>query len=103
MKVCSSAAMQQRLMRFIAVRDHLTDDVLGGPKILTLASAIHLQKGGMLVFVIALLLNCCVDMAGPARQLRADRAARSDLSSPRLAERAHGAAAANGRLSRYLP
>jgi protein-S-isoprenylcysteine O-methyltransferase Ste14 len=47
--------MGQTLTRFIAWRDYLTDDFLGGPRILTLAAAINLQKGGTLVFVFALM------------------------------------------------
>jgi protein-S-isoprenylcysteine O-methyltransferase Ste14 len=47
--------MLQMLKRFIALRDYLTDDFLGGPKLFTLASAINLQKGGTLVFVLALM------------------------------------------------
>ncbi len=47
--------MGQTLTRFIALRDYLTDDFLGGPKLFTLASTINLQKGGTLVFVFALM------------------------------------------------
>lgn len=47
--------MGRTLTRFIAWRDGLTDDFLGGPRVLTLASVINLQKGGTLVFVLALM------------------------------------------------
>jgi protein-S-isoprenylcysteine O-methyltransferase Ste14 len=40
--------------RFFRVRDHLTDDFLGGPRI-KFAWAINLQKGGTLPFVLALM------------------------------------------------
>lgn len=47
--------MSSLLARFLEIRDYLTDDFLGGPKIITFASAINLQKGGTLVFVLALM------------------------------------------------
>lgn len=47
--------MPTLLGRFLKIRDYLTDDFLGGPKIITLATAINLQKGGTLVFVLALM------------------------------------------------
>ena len=47
--------MPTLLDRFLKIRDHLTDDFLGGPKILTLAFAINLQKGGTLIFVLVLM------------------------------------------------
>jgi len=49
--------MSTLLDRFLKIRDHLTDDFLGGPKIITLATAINLQKGGTLVFVLALMAS----------------------------------------------
>lgn len=42
------------LDRYLRLRDHLTDDVLGGPRI-KFAWAINLQKGGTLLFVLALM------------------------------------------------
>ena len=47
--------MHPQLTRFLKMRDYLTDDFLGGPKIITLATAINLQKGSTLVFVLALM------------------------------------------------
>lgn len=47
--------MNPGLQRFLAIRDYLTDDFLGGPKIVTFAWAINLQKGGTLFFVFALM------------------------------------------------
>ncbi len=41
--------------RYMKLRDHLTEDFLGGPKILSLAWAINLQKGGTLAFVLSLM------------------------------------------------
>ena len=46
--------MRPVLDRFFRVRDHLTEDFLGGPRI-RFASAINLQKGGTLPFVLALM------------------------------------------------
>ncbi|GAA4804443.1 methyltransferase family protein [Lysobacter hankyongensis] len=46
--------MTSPLDRFFRVRDHLTEDFLGGPRV-RFASAINLQKGGTLPFVLALM------------------------------------------------
>jgi hypothetical protein len=46
--------MSPWFVRFLRVRDYLTDDFLGGPRI-TFAWAINLQKGGTLPFVLALM------------------------------------------------
>jgi protein-S-isoprenylcysteine O-methyltransferase Ste14 len=43
------------LDRYLRLRDHLTDDFLGGPKALKFAWVINLQKGGTLPFVPALM------------------------------------------------
>jgi protein-S-isoprenylcysteine O-methyltransferase Ste14 len=43
------------LDRYLRLRDHLTDDFLGGPKALKFARVINLQKGGTLPFVLALM------------------------------------------------
>jgi protein-S-isoprenylcysteine O-methyltransferase Ste14 len=43
------------LDRYLRLRDHLTDDFLGGPKALKFAWVINLQKGGTLPFVLALM------------------------------------------------
>ncbi len=47
--------MSPLLARWFRIRDYLTDDFLGGPKIVKFAWAINLQKGGTLVFVLALM------------------------------------------------
>jgi protein-S-isoprenylcysteine O-methyltransferase Ste14 len=47
--------MNPMLKRFLAIRDYLTEDFLGGPKLLTLALAINLQKGATVLFVLALM------------------------------------------------
>lgn len=47
--------MSPLLARYLKFRDAMTEDFLGGPKILSLAWAINLQKGGTLVFVLALM------------------------------------------------
>jgi protein-S-isoprenylcysteine O-methyltransferase Ste14 len=46
--------MATPLERFFSVRDHLTHDLFGGPRI-PFAWAINLQKGGTAVFVLALM------------------------------------------------
>lgn len=43
------------LDRYLRLRDHLTDNFLGGPKALKFARVINLQKGGTLPFVLALM------------------------------------------------
>jgi protein-S-isoprenylcysteine O-methyltransferase Ste14 len=43
------------LDRWLKVRDWLSDDFLGGPKVLKAAWVINLQKGGTLPFVLALM------------------------------------------------
>ena len=43
------------LDRWLKLRDHLSEDFLGGPKVVKLAWAINLQKGGTLPFVLALM------------------------------------------------
>ncbi|MBX3469847.1 MAG: DUF1295 domain-containing protein [Planctomycetes bacterium] len=47
--------MSPALARYLRVRDHLSDDLLGGPKVLKLSWVINLQKGGTLPFVLALM------------------------------------------------
>jgi protein-S-isoprenylcysteine O-methyltransferase Ste14 len=48
-------SMNPTLKRFLAIRDYLTDDFLGGPKFVTFAWAINLQKGATLLFVLSLM------------------------------------------------
>ena len=43
------------LHRWLALRETLSDDFLGGPKVVKLAWPINLQKGGTLFFVLALM------------------------------------------------
>jgi len=47
--------MHGLLGSWLRFRDHLSDDFLGGPKIVKLAWAINLQKGTTLLFVLALM------------------------------------------------
>jgi protein-S-isoprenylcysteine O-methyltransferase Ste14 len=47
--------MTSGLDRYFRLRDHLTEDFLGGPKALKFAWVINLQKGGTLPFVLALM------------------------------------------------
>lgn len=47
--------MHPALDRWLRLRDHLVDDVLGGPKVLKLSWVINLQKGGTLFFVLGLM------------------------------------------------
>lgn len=47
--------MNPMLKRYLAIRDYLTDDVLGGPKFVKFAWAINLQKGGTLLFVLGMM------------------------------------------------
>lgn len=47
--------MSPALARWIALRTHLSEDFLGGPKVLRLSWVINLQKGGTLPFVLALM------------------------------------------------
>lgn len=47
--------MAPLLTRYLKLRDYMTEDFLGGPKILSLAWVIDLQKGGTLVSVLALM------------------------------------------------
>jgi protein-S-isoprenylcysteine O-methyltransferase Ste14 len=46
--------MRTALDRFLRIRDYLTDDILGGPRV-KFAWAINLQKGGTLPFVLVLM------------------------------------------------
>jgi protein-S-isoprenylcysteine O-methyltransferase Ste14 len=46
--------------RWLRVRDHLSEDLLGGPRPWKLAWVINLQKGGTLFFVLALMAACDV-------------------------------------------
>lgn len=41
--------------RWIALKDHLANDLLGGPRVLKAAWVINAQKGGTLLFVLALM------------------------------------------------
>ena len=43
------------LDRWLKLRDYLSDDLLGGPRVLKAAWVINLQKGGTLPFVLALM------------------------------------------------
>ncbi len=43
------------LDRWLRLRDHLSDDLFGGPRVLKAAWVINLQKGGTLPFVLALM------------------------------------------------
>jgi protein-S-isoprenylcysteine O-methyltransferase Ste14 len=47
--------MNPWLQRWLRVRDHLSDDLLGGPKVLRFSWVINVQKGGTLAFVLALM------------------------------------------------
>lgn len=47
--------MHPLLARWLQIRDHLSDDFLGGPKVVTLAWVINLQKGGTLPVVLAMM------------------------------------------------
>lgn len=47
--------MSPLLARYLGIRDYLTDEFLGGPKVVTFASAINLQKGGTAIVVLALM------------------------------------------------
>lgn len=47
--------MRPMLKRYMTLRDYLTDDFLGGPRCVKFAWAINLQKGGTLLFVLALM------------------------------------------------
>lgn len=47
--------MRPWLAGWLRLRDHLSEDFLGGPKVLKLAWVINLQKGGTLPFVLALM------------------------------------------------
>jgi hypothetical protein len=46
--------MSTALERYLRLRDHLTDDFLGGPRV-KFAWAINLQKGGTVLFVLAMM------------------------------------------------
>jgi len=48
--------MTSLLDRWLALRDHLSEDFLGGPKVVKLAWVINLQKGGTLFFVLGLMV-----------------------------------------------
>jgi protein-S-isoprenylcysteine O-methyltransferase Ste14 len=47
--------MSSALDGWLKLRDHLSDDLLGGPKVLKAAWVINLQKGGTLPFVLFLM------------------------------------------------
>lgn len=47
--------MSPSLQRWIGLRSHLSEDFLGGPKVLKLSWVINAQKGGTLPFVLALM------------------------------------------------
>ncbi|MEM6993769.1 MAG: DUF1295 domain-containing protein [Myxococcota bacterium] len=49
--------MHPWLAAWIKIRDYLSDDFLGGPKVVKLAWAINLQKGATLLFVLALMVG----------------------------------------------
>ncbi|MGZ6144137.1 MAG: methyltransferase family protein, partial [Myxococcales bacterium] len=48
--------MSPLLERWIRIREYLTEDFLGGPKLVKFAWSINLQKGGTLFFVLALMV-----------------------------------------------
>lgn len=47
--------MNPLLARWFRIRDYLTEDFLGGPKVVKFAWSINLQKGGTLFFVLGLM------------------------------------------------
>ena len=47
--------MPRWLTGWLKLRDHLSDDLLGGPRVLKAAWVINAQKGGTLVFVLAMM------------------------------------------------
>ena len=47
--------MNPLLARWFRIRDYLTEDFLGGPKVVKFAWSINLQKGGTLLFVLGLM------------------------------------------------
>lgn len=47
--------MSPLLERWHAIRDYLSEDLLGGPKLIKLAWVVNAQKGGTLPFVLALM------------------------------------------------
>ena len=47
--------MASFVSRWLKVRDHLSDDLFGGPRVLNAAWVINLQKGGTLPFVLLLM------------------------------------------------
>jgi protein-S-isoprenylcysteine O-methyltransferase Ste14 len=47
--------MHPLLARWFRIRDFLTDDFLGGPRVVKFAWSINLQKGGTLFFVLGLM------------------------------------------------
>lgn len=49
------SASPDLLDRYLALRDHLSHDLLGGPRWLNASTVINLQKGGSLPFVLALM------------------------------------------------
>jgi protein-S-isoprenylcysteine O-methyltransferase Ste14 len=48
--------MHPALAAWLRLRDHLSDDFLGGPKVVPLNWVINLQKGGTLPFVLGLMV-----------------------------------------------
>jgi protein-S-isoprenylcysteine O-methyltransferase Ste14 len=44
------------LARWLRLRDHLSQDLFGGPRLVKLAWVVNLQKGGTLPFVLALMV-----------------------------------------------
>lgn len=49
--------MNAPLASWLRVRDHLSDDLFGGPRLLKASWVINLQKAGTLPFVLALLAD----------------------------------------------
>jgi protein-S-isoprenylcysteine O-methyltransferase Ste14 len=49
--------------KWLALRDHLSDDLFGGPRVLNAAWVINLQKGGTLPFVLFLMWRFDVQTA----------------------------------------
>src|SRR6202165_1296085 len=49
------APMNPLLARWFRIRDYLTEDFLGGPKVVKFAWSINLQKGGTLFFMLGLM------------------------------------------------
>ena len=77
------------------LRSYLSEDFLGGPRVLKLNWVINFQKGGTLPFVLALMAldrhldRHRLDLPRPARQLRPDLAAQGRRHARRPVADAH--------------